>query len=318
MADGLARVTGLPGVCLVTSGPGATNLLTGVAAAHVAHSPVVVLVGGVALDHARQGRLPGIRPRRHVPAGDQAGGAGHAGRAHSRDAARGAARGHDRPARARLRRDPARRAERPARRPAALGARRLSRHPCAARRIPTPSARPARLLRAGRAAAAARRRRRQLGRAPSDLVVRLREQYGDPDDHRLWPERRGAERASALHRPARARRLAGGRRGVPARRPAAGRRLAPRPVHHALRRSLHPARDADRADRHRRRATSAATIRSRSASRPTRARPAARCSTRSGATAAPRADGVAAGSGGAARAAPGAPRGARPSSTPAA
>src|SRR5262245_66058121 len=51
MADGLARVTGDPGVCLVTSGPGATNLLTGVAAAHVAHSPVVSLVGGIALDH---------------------------------------------------------------------------------------------------------------------------------------------------------------------------------------------------------------------------------------------------------------------------
>ncbi|HKQ64883.1 MAG TPA: thiamine pyrophosphate-binding protein [Methylomirabilota bacterium] len=51
MADGLARVTDRPGVCLVTSGPGATNLLTGVAAAHVAHSPVVVLVGGIALDH---------------------------------------------------------------------------------------------------------------------------------------------------------------------------------------------------------------------------------------------------------------------------
>jgi acetolactate synthase-1/2/3 large subunit/sulfoacetaldehyde acetyltransferase len=54
MADGLARVTDLPGVCLVTSGPGATNLLTGVAAAHVAHSPVVVLVGGVALEHQQR------------------------------------------------------------------------------------------------------------------------------------------------------------------------------------------------------------------------------------------------------------------------
>ncbi len=54
MADGLARVTDLPGVCLVTSGPGATNLLTGIAAAHVAHSPVVVLVGGVSLDHLQK------------------------------------------------------------------------------------------------------------------------------------------------------------------------------------------------------------------------------------------------------------------------
>jgi thiamine pyrophosphate-dependent acetolactate synthase large subunit-like protein len=51
MADGLTRVTDLPGVCLVTSGPGATNLLTGIAAAYVAHSPVVVLVGGIASEH---------------------------------------------------------------------------------------------------------------------------------------------------------------------------------------------------------------------------------------------------------------------------
>jgi acetolactate synthase-1/2/3 large subunit len=51
MAAGLARVTDRPGVCLVTSGPGATNLITGVAAAYVAHSPVVALVGGIALDH---------------------------------------------------------------------------------------------------------------------------------------------------------------------------------------------------------------------------------------------------------------------------
>src|SRR2546422_10059020 len=50
MADGLARVTDVPGVCLVTSGPGATNLLTGIAAAYVGHSPVVVLVGGISLE----------------------------------------------------------------------------------------------------------------------------------------------------------------------------------------------------------------------------------------------------------------------------
>jgi thiamine pyrophosphate-dependent acetolactate synthase large subunit-like protein len=54
MADGLARVTGAPGVCLVTSGPGATNLLTGIGAAYVAHSPVVVLVGGVSLEHLQK------------------------------------------------------------------------------------------------------------------------------------------------------------------------------------------------------------------------------------------------------------------------
>ena len=51
MADGLARVTGAPAACLVTSGPGATNRVTGIAAAHVAHSPVVAIAGGPALSH---------------------------------------------------------------------------------------------------------------------------------------------------------------------------------------------------------------------------------------------------------------------------
>ncbi|HEU5319391.1 MAG TPA: thiamine pyrophosphate-binding protein [Methylomirabilota bacterium] len=54
MADGLARVTGRPGVCLVTSGPGATNLLTGVAGAYLAHSPLLVLVGGIAREHRQK------------------------------------------------------------------------------------------------------------------------------------------------------------------------------------------------------------------------------------------------------------------------
>ncbi len=54
MADGLARTTGLPAVCLVTSGPGATNLLTGIGAAYVAHSPVVALtVGPVSANYGR-------------------------------------------------------------------------------------------------------------------------------------------------------------------------------------------------------------------------------------------------------------------------
>ncbi|MCL5005883.1 MAG: biosynthetic-type acetolactate synthase large subunit [Acidobacteria bacterium] len=46
-ADGYARVTGKPGVCLVTSGPGATNLLTGLTSALMDSIPVVALTGQV-------------------------------------------------------------------------------------------------------------------------------------------------------------------------------------------------------------------------------------------------------------------------------
>jgi acetolactate synthase I/II/III large subunit len=48
MADGYARVTGKPGVCISTSGPGATNLVTGVATAFADSSPMLVLTGQVA------------------------------------------------------------------------------------------------------------------------------------------------------------------------------------------------------------------------------------------------------------------------------
>ncbi|MBI4317631.1 MAG: acetolactate synthase large subunit [Chloroflexi bacterium] len=47
-ADGYARATGRPGVCLATSGPGATNLVTGIANAHLDSSPIVALTGQVA------------------------------------------------------------------------------------------------------------------------------------------------------------------------------------------------------------------------------------------------------------------------------
>jgi len=45
MADGYARATGRPGVVIVTSGPGATNTLTGVMTAHMDSVPMVVISG---------------------------------------------------------------------------------------------------------------------------------------------------------------------------------------------------------------------------------------------------------------------------------
>ncbi|HHM06483.1 MAG TPA: acetolactate synthase 3 large subunit [Gammaproteobacteria bacterium] len=46
-ADGYARATGRPGVVLVTSGPGATNAVTGIATAYMDSIPMVVLTGQV-------------------------------------------------------------------------------------------------------------------------------------------------------------------------------------------------------------------------------------------------------------------------------
>ena len=48
MADGYARVSGGLGACVATSGPGATNLMTGVASAYADSIPLVVLTGQVA------------------------------------------------------------------------------------------------------------------------------------------------------------------------------------------------------------------------------------------------------------------------------
>src|ERR1700743_1948317 len=45
MADGYARVTGKPGVVLVTSGPGATNTITGIMTAQMDSIPMIVLTG---------------------------------------------------------------------------------------------------------------------------------------------------------------------------------------------------------------------------------------------------------------------------------
>src|SRR5688572_15115822 len=46
-ADGYARATGKPGVVLVTSGPGVTNAVTGIATAYMDSIPMVILTGQV-------------------------------------------------------------------------------------------------------------------------------------------------------------------------------------------------------------------------------------------------------------------------------
>lgn len=50
MADVYGRLTGNPGVCLATLGPGATNLVTGVADANMDHAPVVAIAGQAGTD----------------------------------------------------------------------------------------------------------------------------------------------------------------------------------------------------------------------------------------------------------------------------
>ena len=49
-ADGYARVTGKTGVCFATSGPGATNLVTGLANAYLDSVPIVAITGQVGVD----------------------------------------------------------------------------------------------------------------------------------------------------------------------------------------------------------------------------------------------------------------------------
>src|SRR5690606_9201175 len=47
MAEGYARATGKPGVCIGQNGPGITNLVTGVASAALNHTPLVVITPAV-------------------------------------------------------------------------------------------------------------------------------------------------------------------------------------------------------------------------------------------------------------------------------
>ena len=49
-ADGYARATGKVGVVIATSGPGATNLVTGIATAYLDSTPMVAITGNVPVD----------------------------------------------------------------------------------------------------------------------------------------------------------------------------------------------------------------------------------------------------------------------------
>jgi acetolactate synthase-1/2/3 large subunit len=60
-AEGFARITGVPGVAMATSGPGATNLLTGVASCYFDSTPAVFITGQV-----NRNEMKGDRPIRQM------------------------------------------------------------------------------------------------------------------------------------------------------------------------------------------------------------------------------------------------------------
>lgn len=60
-AQGYARVSGKVGVCLVTSGPGATNTITGIADAMIDSTPIVVIAGQVGTGISWNRRFSGSR-----------------------------------------------------------------------------------------------------------------------------------------------------------------------------------------------------------------------------------------------------------------
>jgi acetolactate synthase-1/2/3 large subunit len=64
MAAGYAQLTGEPGVCLVTAGPGCTNLLTGIAEAYVGSLPIVILSGRGATPNVYRGAAQEVATER--------------------------------------------------------------------------------------------------------------------------------------------------------------------------------------------------------------------------------------------------------------
>ena len=57
MAATYGRLTGKPGVCMATLGPGATNLVTGGAYAQLGGFPLVMITGQKPIKHSKQGHI---------------------------------------------------------------------------------------------------------------------------------------------------------------------------------------------------------------------------------------------------------------------
>ena len=84
-AEGYAQATGKVGVCMATSGPGATNLVTPIADAYMDSVPIVAITGQVSSTLDRHRCLPGGRHLRHHHADHQAQLPGHRPRGHPQD-----------------------------------------------------------------------------------------------------------------------------------------------------------------------------------------------------------------------------------------
>ena len=69
MASGYAHVTGRPGVLVVTSGPGATNIVTPLCDAFMDSVPIVAITGQVALGAIGSDAFQGVRHDRHHAVG---------------------------------------------------------------------------------------------------------------------------------------------------------------------------------------------------------------------------------------------------------
>ena len=123
MADVHGRLTGRAAVAMATLGPGATNLVTGIADAYLDRAPMVAITGQASLGQAPQGGPPGRRHRRHVRAGHEVEHARRAGRGDPGDRPQGVPGGDAREARP----DPHRAAREPRRDATARGRRRTRR-----------------------------------------------------------------------------------------------------------------------------------------------------------------------------------------------